>query len=1470
MARRKRLNKRFVVLLASVGTLLVLLAVTAIIAIQPLDADKLAQRAKKHLEEGKYAEAVHNYLLAAQESHKPEYYLALGDAQLQWLENDHSLGQSQRGKLFGEALGAFREAVRWKRDYVEAQRKLTELEFDRARALRNWQDYITEVNKLLQLVPDDHEVLFMRARAKAQMADTRPEYIEPALEDHRKLLGLAPQVEEYWLSLAALYARRDRKADAEKTYRDALQAIPDSVGVRVAYSNYIRQDKAREAEAKNLLTDAIAKQPENAEGYVAMANYHLRQMEVDQARQILQKALLVDPADHRTYAMLAYLHSAQRNALPEAEAILVKGLDALRKPLDEAPGRLPREELARYERGILTLNHLFCDVLLDQLRRGGSREDLLPRVNKALREMQGISREHPFIHKIVGELALADGRYVEAERLLRKAYEGFSPGFNTKTARLLIHIYRRLNQLGEAQKIIERYLSLSKGSPSLLLDLVGLYIDYREYDQAQRVVQDVLKLEPDHELAKSLSIALEAATGKRDRIPPELGKLDRHTAGLFLQRARELWSEGEEEKAVRLAVELVTKDARNASATFQLIQWLKERKQTAQVGALLGRAMAAFKDDPDMQKRLAWLRETDPAKRMQHELTMTEKIADPVRQAVTKADIYRRYEKEEESLAQLKAAEAKDPKNGMVVRRMFDHALRKSDWAAAERWAKVAAETDLDTVGGKIFQARLAHARRDWDGALRLIGEALKLRSRFSEAYSFRGDCFLALEKLDEARADYETAHKQNPSNVKALLGMVFVSEKTGTQAEYARWVRLAYRFLPTDPRIRERIVRLREVDEEPAKVIKQREKIRKSEPNNLQNLLRLAALYEKTEKLHNAEEAYRAIYRISKRAPWAVRALARFLGRTNRDVKARGLLAQYAKSAQDKAPAYLVWAEYLEFTGELEQARAVYKKAAEADRDGQGYVGIARFFERLAEFAEAANYQQKFLARFGQAAEPRHVRALILYQVEAGQYEQAQQRIAKLLGANPADHEALTLKALAYFRQKDFDKTKQTVDKALDINPQSAGALRLRAQYFLVTGQQSLAARDAQAAMRIGSRTSPRDALGLVQIYDSMEDFGNAHAVLQGLLSERPDYAPALRAGVVLCLKHKRWGLMEQALAEGQKTHPKDPFYPEKEAEMWRFRGQPARAVAAMRAALKIAPREAEARLSIRLAQVHTEAGQYAQALQVCRDLRSRKVLPALAMAIEGRVHAKQGNQAEAEKWFTAALKTAPSEQLPSAIGQVQAAYPSTAAIANLKRWAELRPEEWVLPYSLGEMMAKKQDHHGAVEQYQKALTMASTDVEKWRNYRQLGTSYQRLGRYPEGRQAYEAALKFDPNDGATLNNLAWLIALHLNNPNEALPYIERAAKLMPGNPYMLDTYGFVLLLKGDLHKAEEVLNRSIHIRAIPANRLHLGNVYEKMGNKEDALRQYRLGWELIKDKPKEPHYDELRDAVRRIQGAP
>lgn len=1505
MAKRRRLNRRFVILLASIGALLALFAVTIFIWSRPVDADRVAQRAAKRLAEGDYAQAVRDYSRAAEESRKPEHYLALGNAMLRWWEEDASLPEGTKRRLLGEARSAFKEAVRWspRNEYVEAQRKLLEM----ALWFRdNWENVAEEADRLLKMVPDDHGVLFERARAKDAMGQTRPEYIKPAMEDYRKLLEIAPQEDRYWQALAAFHARREQQgqpkeplwkcsnhpqirraqkgtcpicgkdlvsmtAGAEQTYKDALKAIDDSVAIRVDYSSYIlRQDKARKAEALKLLAEAVEKQPKNVEGHLALADYHFREKETDEAIRRLQQAISVDPADHRLYARLAYAHTRHRDDPTETEAVLLKGLAEIRKSLDES-GSASDQALEKYRYGILALNHMLSDALLDRLAQGGAREQILPRAREALQEMQGVSQRHPLIEKITGRIAMAEGQFVRAEEHLRRAYEAFGMQFEPKTAQLLIDVYRRLNQLGEAQKIIERYRSVSEDQPALLLNLVDYYLRYRDYGRAERLVQGILKLEPEHELAQALSVALEAVAGKRDRIPPEMAELNGFVARLFLQRAQDLWVEGEEVKAIRLAADVVARDARHRRATLQLLGWLKERKDAAQFDAVLERATAAFKDDPETQQQLALMRETDPDKRMAHQLTMAEKIADPVQQALARSDIYRAYGKETDSLEQLKAAEAKDPKHTLVVHRLFDHHFSKSDWAAAEKYAKIAAENNLDSVGGKFFQARLARGRGDWEGARRLISEAIKMRSRFSEAHSFRGDCYLAQERVEEARADYEAAYEQNPSNVRALLGMVAVSERLGTSQEYSRWVTLAYRFVPNDPTVRERFVQLREAEDEPEKAIQRRERIRKADPNDLRNLTRLARLYEKADNLAKAEEAYKATYRLSRGAPQALRALAGFLRRTDRDLAARGLLTDHIEQASDKVTAYLLWADYLELSGKTDEARAAYQQAVDADKDGRGYAGMAGFVERQGDFAQAAQYQEKLLERAGASANLPMVRRLIWYQIEAGQHKQAEQRIAEMLGKDPADYGALALKGLAHFEQHDLVKAKQALDRSIEINPEYATALWYRARVHQASGRKSLAAKDLTEARRTGGRTSIWVSFQLAELYSSMNDFANADAVLQSLLAERPDYAPALRARATLCLRHKRWPLLETVLAEAKKLFPTDPFFPDREVQMWRVRGEPARAVAPLEQAVKLSPPEQQASMGVLLGQVLTEAGMYDQALQVCKRLEPAKDVAPLVRSIEARVYAVRNNHAEAEKRFLAALKTASDrEQLSYVIAQLRQAYAPATAIANMKRWVVLQPDEWLLPYSLGEMLAAAQDRQGAARQFEQALAKARTDQDKWQVHRQLGIVYDHLGRYVDCRRVYEAALGFEPNDGITLNNLAWLIAHHLKKPQEALPYATRATELMPENPYVIDTLGLVLMQTGDLPKAEEQLNRSIAIMAIPANRLHLGMVYEKLKRTKDALRQYRLGWELIKDKPKDVHYDELRDAVKRLGGTP
>jgi hypothetical protein len=53
-------------------------------------------------------------------------------------------------------------------------------------------------------------------------------------------------------------------------------------------------------------------------------------------------------------------------------------------------------------------------------------------------------------------------------------------------------------------------------------------------------------------------------------------------------------------------------------------------------------------------------------------------------------------------------------------------------------------------------------------------------------------------------------------------------------------------------------------------------------------------------------------------------------------------------------------------------------------------------------------------------------------------------------------------------------------------------------------------------------------------------------------------------------------------------------------------------------------------------------------------------------------------------------------------------------------------------------------------------------------------------------------------------------------------------------------------------------------------SSRLYLGRVYEKQGQKDKALEQYKLGWQMVMQTPKDSNYQPLADAVKKVGGTP
>jgi len=144
------------------------------------------------------------------------------------------------------------------------------------------------------------------------------------------------------------------------------------------------------------------------------------------------------------------------------------------------------------------------------------------------------------------------------------------------------------------------------------------------------------------------------------------------------------------------------------------------------------------------------------------------------------------------------------------------------------------------------------------------------------------------------------------------------------------------------------------------------------------------------------------------------------------------------------------------------------------------------------------------------------------------------------------------------------------------------------------------------------------------------------------------------------------------------------------------------------------------------------------------------------------------------------------------------------------------------------------------------------------------LAGIYEGEGEYEKAIERYRVVTELIPDNLMALNNLAYALAERKNNPNEALPYAERAYGLAGENPNISDTLGWIHHLLGNQEKAKELLEDAME-RA-PDNaaiRIHMAVVYGETGDLEAAKRELERALQLDPGLTENPHVKELRRKI-------
>jgi Tfp pilus assembly protein PilF len=124
------------------------------------------------------------------------------------------------------------------------------------------------------------------------------------------------------------------------------------------------------------------------------------------------------------------------------------------------------------------------------------------------------------------------------------------------------------------------------------------------------------------------------------------------------------------------------------------------------------------------------------------------------------------------------------------------------------------------------------------------------------------------------------------------------------------------------------------------------------------------------------------------------------------------------------------------------------------------------------------------------------------------------------------------------------------------------------------------------------------------------------------------------------------------------------------------------------------------------------------------------------------------------------------------------------------------------------------------------------ANDAKNAMAHRLLASIEDKKGNYNGAIDHFRKAVDGDPGDADAMNNLAYLLAEHGNQLDEALKFAERAVELAPERPAYCDTLGWVLYRKGLYSPAVKYLERASASPGSVVWKYHLAMAYAQAGD--------------------------------------
>lgn len=784
----------------------------------------------------------------------------------------------------------------------------------------------------------------------------------------------------------------------------------------------------------------------------------------------------------------------------------------------------------------------------------------------------------------------------------------------------------------------------------------------------------------------------------------------------------------------------------------------------------------------------------------------------------------------EKALDALSSAGNLNDANAEIVRGNIYLALGKSDQAKESFQAalKLAPDAPLALVG----LAKIAYGAKDIDGAAKLVDQAVAKNPNSVEALHAKADLLRAQGKNEEALAAYDAAIKVKPDNIQSLTNKANLDIAMHRYDDARVQVDAAKKVAPSAPLVNYTEALLDFSQGKFPQALDAIQQVTKVAPDHMPSVLLTGAIQY---GLGNNEQAEQLVKRYLEANPgndYATKLLAAVMLKNGEPKRALSVLSPALENAkQDPQLLSLAGESYMR-AREFDKAEQVLAKASEMS-PGSPMIRTALGMSKLAQGENAGGIAELEAASKMDANNAQPGIVLVMTQMRMRQYDKALESVNKLEKEKPNDVTIKTLKGNVLMGKGDLAQAREAFEAAHKIDPRffpavanlaqidviekKPDAAKSRLEAFLETDKQNIQVMGvlANLAMSQGHKEEatswlekaanlrpneipPQLQLGMQYLRTGDKD--KASKLAQSLVIAHPTSPEVLdfMAQSQLANNDKAGALETYRKLAG--VQPNSALAQYRIATVQMAMHDEAGSVDSLKRALSLKPDYLDAQLA--LAAVDARKGNAAGALDIAHQIQKQQPKSPVGYALEGDVQMMQKKPAQAVQPYDQALKLSNSGMMAVKVAEaLDASGRGKDADARIADWLKAHPQDNGVRLQYATSKMAKHDYKAAIA-------------------------------------GFEDILKQDPNNVAALNNMA--LACQQAHDSRAMEYAEKALKLAPDNPAVLDTAGSILVANGDTARGLGYLQKAAAAAPNSPNiRYNLAVALAKNGDKANAKKQ-------------------------------